>query len=235
MYTVKFYIEHVSTQLNDQRSKRAFTRWGRALLLDYLNLGLTEIGTYRPDAFTKKITLTLVPGTVQSAPEGTSLVSIESNLDGSFVNKADASLLRGFASYDICPAKPAIVHGRPVFNIRSYAVGNDNPNEFYVEPAVPKGLNVEVVAKIMGSTPQYTLADWDKPVIMEDKYANNLITFMEAKGFALDMESQSSRAESQVRFRNFYQSMGVKYTMESKFRSGNFNGATGTGSKDSDG
>ena len=66
MKTVGEYVTHASRQLNDQRPNSAFTRWGRGLLWDDLELGLGEIATYRPEAFATEIDHPLVPGSAQS-------------------------------------------------------------------------------------------------------------------------------------------------------------------------
>lgn len=218
METVGEYVTHVSTQLNDQRYGRAFTRWGRALLLEYLNLGLSEIGIYRPEAFAATREITLSPGIEQTLEDGVSLRSISSNVGGPPVTEGDFTMARAFMTYDICPPSPKFVNGNPVFFIRSFAVDKDNPKKFYVEPAVPAGLTVRVNATILGETPQYTLADWGKDIAMEIKFANNLIDYMMAKAYRLDKESPESRANSDSLFRTFYTSMGVKYKQESKYR-----------------
>lgn len=62
---------------------------------------------------------------------------------------------------------------------------------------------------------------------MESKFDGDLVDYMMAKAFELDQESAQSRTNSQTLFKKFYDVMGVKYKMESKYRSGNYLGAVG--------
>lgn len=229
MDKVKDYILHASTQLNDQLFGRAFVRWGRGLLLDYLNLGLAEIGAYRPDAFAAEEEITLSPGAKQTLAGGRSLKSLVANVDGSFIRESDAMLLKSFAAYDVCAPNIRFKDGRPDFKIRSFAVSKDNPATFYVEPPVPKGLEVRVIASILGETPVYTLDDWSNEVLIEAKYKNSLVDFMLGKAYEANKESAGDRIASQQHFARFYQILGVKYKRESQYRSGNDLGKTGSG------
>lgn len=229
MQTVGQFVTYVSTQMNDQRPSRAFTRWGRGLLLEYLNLGTTEIGTYRPEAFAKDELITLVPGSTQAADPGKTLVGLSSNLDGTPILPGDIAMATAFNAYAVCPIEPRIINGEAAYLVRSYAFDKQNSHKFYVDPPVPKGLVVKVNATVTGDIPQYTLADWDKPLVMESKFNGSLVDYMQACAFGLDMESAQSRANSQQLYRKFYDVMGVKYKMESKYRSGFYLGEVGTG------
>jgi hypothetical protein len=227
MDTVGQYVTHVSGQMNDQRPSRAFTRWGRGLLLDYLNLGLTEIGAYRPEAFAKDEITTLVAGATQTIDASKTLIGLSSNMDGTPILPGDIEMATAFNAYAICPIEPRIINGKANYLVRSFAFDSKNTHKFYVDPPVPKGMTVQVNATVTGDVPQYTLADWDKPVEMESKFDASLIDYMMAKAFELDMESAQSRTNSQGLFKKFYDVMGVKYRVESKYRSGNYLGEVG--------
>jgi hypothetical protein len=228
MDTVGQYVTHVSTQMNDQRPSRAFTRWGRGLLLDYLNLGLNEIGTYRPEAFAKDVIIDLVAGATQTTDYSKTIVALSSNMDGTPILPGDIEMATAFNAYAICPIEPRIINGEARYLVRSFALDKHNKHKFYVDPPVPKGLVVQVNASITGEVPQYTLADWDKPIVMESKFSGDLVDYMMAKAFELDMESAQSRSNSQSLFKKFYDVMGVKYKMESRYRSGNYLGEVGS-------
>lgn len=227
MNTVGEFVTHVSTQMNDQRPNRAFTRWGRGLLLDYLNLGLTEIGTYRPEAFAQDEVVTLVAGATQAADFSKTLIGLSSNMDGTPILEGDIDMATAFNAYAVCPIEPRIIDGTARYLVRSYAFDKHNSHKFYVDPPVPPGLTVQVNATVTGDVPQYKLADWNKKVVMESKFAGSLVDYMLAKAFELDQESAQSRTNSQGLFKKFYDIMGVKYRQESKFRSGNYLGTVG--------
>lgn len=230
MRTVGQFVTHASTQLNDQRPGRAFTRWGRGLLLDYLNLGLSEISTYRPEAFARDLQLTLVPGASQIVPNGYSLLAITSNLDGSPITKGDYGMAAAFNAYAPCVANGMrFVDGTPTFAVRTHSIDPNDARKFYVDPPVPKGLEVKVNASVHASADVYTLADWDKDILIDDKYKFNLIDFILACAYGLDQESPQSRRRSDDLYSRFYNVLGVKYRQEAKFRSGYYLGKVGSG------
>jgi len=197
--------------------------------LDYLNRALSEIGTYRPEAFSVPTELTLVPGVEQFANTGTGIIDVYANVDGPVIRKADGSISNAFAVYDICPPAPKFVRGTPEFWVRSVSIDPNNTGTFYVEPPIPNGITVKVKALIPGDTPQYGLVDWDKKLGMPHKFDNNLIDFVLGCAYGLDTESPESRANSDMYYKRFYTAMGVKYKQESKFRSGNYLGQVGAG------
>lgn len=229
MQTVGEFVTHVSTQMHDQRHGRAFIRWGRGLLLEYLNLGLTEIGTYRPEAFAADETLTLVPGATQSIDPSKTLVAISANTDGTPVLSGDVDMATAYNAYAVCVPEPRIINGVAHYLVRSYSIDKKNSHKFYVDPPVPKGMTVQVTATVSGNIPQYTLADWNKAVEMESKFDANLVQYMLASAHSLDRESAQARQTSGDYYNRFYASMGVKYKQESRYKSGFYLGEIGTG------
>lgn len=231
MNTVGQYLTHASTQLNDQRYGRAFTRWGRGLLLDYMNLGLAEIGTYFPDDFTKEIEVTLKPGREQSIDGASRIVSVNNNSDGSPITEMDETLSNSFAIYDICPADISFAGGSPVYRAVSYAVRKDNPRGFIVEPSVPNGMAPIVLVSVDGAVTQFALSDWDNPHNIPAKYTNALMEFILGKAHGLNQESVASRALSQDHFQRFYSVLGINYKKSSSYGSGYYNGKVGDGDR----
>lgn len=230
MNTVEYYAVHVSTQLNDQLRNRAFTRWGRGILLGYLNLGLLEIGIYKPDAFTKSVDLDLVAGDKQQVDETIDLLSIDANADGSKITNANSDLLTQFSAYAKCAPSLKMVNGRPVLKVQDVSIDKYNPRVFYVYPPVPNGVPMKVRATIVDSPPQYAMKDWTKPVKIAPKFTNSIIDFMMAKAYELNREtSPADRANSLQYYQKFYDGLGVKRKIEDKMKSGFWNGRTGQG------
>lgn len=228
MRTVGQFITHVSTQLNDQRPGRAFTRWGRGLLLEYLNLGIAEISTYRPEAFAKDKELLLKAGASQSVEASETLLSITSNIDGTPINQGDIVMATAFNSYKTCDSL-TFKDGKPNYNVKSYSIDKSNDKKFYVDPPVPNGVTAKIIASVADQLHDRTLQDWDKDVDVSTKFAASLVDFMLACAYGLDQESPQSRARSDALYRKFYDVMGVKYRQESKYRSGYYLGKVGTG------
>lgn len=229
MKTVGEYLTHASKQLNDQRPNRAFTRWGRGLLLDYLKLGLGEIATYRPEAFATEIDHPLVPGSAQSVDPAYVITNIVSNSDGTPINEGDVKMAAAFGAYAVCKDAAVVFEkGVPIYRARTYSVDKGNANQFFVDPPVPKGLAASLRINVTGVGMEYTLADWNKELRISYKYAACLIDYVLACAYGLDMESPQSRARSDTLYRRFYDIMGVKYRQEAKFKSGYYLGDVGT-------
>jgi len=232
MKTVGKICTDVSAQLNDQATGREFTRWTRALLLSYLNGALTEISSYKPDAFTASVSIPLVAGAKQQLPQDhLRLLSLDTNSNGSGITQADAELMNAFSPYTCCAGEVVFDrNGNVVYTAKSYAIDQRNPKVFYVDPPVPVGVTT---ATVNGTTyaepPQYTELEWGTPVNIESKYLENILDYMQARAHDIDMESPMAKRNAQDFFRRFYQAMGVKYRVESAHRAGNVNGAVGDG------
>lgn len=229
MNTVGEYLTHASTQLNDQRYNRAFTRWGRGLLLDYMNLGLAEIASYRPEDFTKQISVELEEGRDQYVQGVNKIISLDRNSDGSSIILMDVELSDSFALYDICPPDVPFVNGAPVYKVISYCIREGNPRAFTVEPPVPPGVTASVTVSVDGAAPSFKLTDWDSPHNIAPKYINCLMDFILAKAHELNRDSLVSQKLSDDYFRKFYSVMGVNYKQEAKYRSGYYMGQRGNG------
>lgn len=228
MDTIGKIITDISYQLNDQQNKLEFTRWSRSIFVTYMNQAFAEIGAYRPEAFPKTVEVTLVPGSKQSISGYISITGVES-LTGRPANNTDATLFKAFAAYTCCDPPLVLVNGTPVYNVKSYAIDMADEKTFYVDPPVPSGVVAKVKISVIAQPPHVTLADWNKLPEIDGKYYNNLIDFMQARAYELDSESPNSRANSQMFFSRFYQAMGVKYKIDSAFKSGYYQGQTGTG------
>lgn len=226
---VKDFITLASTQLNDQRYNRAFTRWGRGLLLQYLNLGISELSAYFPNDFTAIIPINLIPGRKQSVDYPAGIVALDSNADGSPVSNMDGVLADAFAAYDSCQADITFVNGSPQYKVISYFVKPENSKLFTVDPPVPEGMAPTVNAIVAGQVPNYTVANWNDTFDIATKYHNVLLEYVLGSAKMLNMESANARQESEAHFNHFYQICGINYKQSSRFKSGYYEGKVGQG------
>lgn len=224
MKTIGDYITHASRQLNDQKKGHAFTRWGRALLLDYLNRGLSELAALRPEDFLSTISVTLKPGVVQALDIEGEIANIGTNADGTPIAVMDKSLTMAFNAHAVCGSNVKFVNGTPTYRVWAIAIDEKDTHKIYVDPPVPTGLNPTISITVKGQNKQYTLSDWDEDILLPSKYQNNLINFIEACAFRLDNESANSRANSDSLFKQFYNSLGIKYIQQAKYDSGKYSG-----------
>lgn len=226
---IKDFITLASTQLNDQRYNRAFTRWGRGLLLQYLNLGLNELSVYFPNDFTLLIPITLVPGRNQSVDYPAGISSLDSNEDGSPISEMDSNMASSFAAYSFCCPNIAFVNGSPQYRVISYAIKPENAKLFTVDPPVPAGMSPTVNAFISGQSPSYDVSNWNDEFAIATKYYPALIDWVLGSAKELNMESANARQESEQHFARFYQVCGIDYKQLSRFKSGYYEGKFGQG------
>lgn len=230
MRSIGEIIKHQSGQMNDQQWQREYARWTRPMWLEYMNEGLAEIGAYRPEAFSAIVPIPLVTGSTQALPAGVSgLTGITDNGSGLAAREASAALAEAFSAYAVCKPYVKYVNGAPVYSVSSYYADTRNARAFYVQPPVPAWASITIQASVNKDAPQYTLADWNTTPDIDSKFYNNLLDFMQARAYGLDSESAVSLSESKKLFSLFYQAMGVKYKIDSAYKSGYYLGQIGEG------
>jgi hypothetical protein len=227
-YTVGQVVLEVSRQLNDQGAT-PYARWTQAELVQYLVDAIIQVGFYRPDALTQSTAMTLVPGATQTLPAGFSLLksvdnnAASSNCPGSPVVEADLNILRTFYKKPCLPSG-----GDDNYRVRSFAYDSRNPQIFYVSPPVPTGVSgYQVTITAVGEAPNYTTADLNNIIAMDQKYHNALVAWMLARAYEVDTESATSFAMSQSQYKSFYNMLGVTYKQESLYKSGYYLGERG--------
>lgn len=233
MKTVEEYVLDASRQLNDQQAGREYIRWTRALLVSYLNDALTEISAHKPEAFAKRVNLTLRAGATQniSGHPGARLVSLDGNKMGGAIYEADYDLSQTFMPFVCCDGDIELdKHGNPLYRVVSFSINPKDTKTFTVSPPVPAGLSPVVAATINGTPPKYDAAqDFGAVVEIEPKYNASILDYMVGRAFEIDTESPASRGNADRHLGRFYAMLGVKFRYESAYRAGNHNGAVGDG------
>lgn len=225
-------VKYVSTQLNDQGAT-PYVRWTALMLLSYLNNALIQIGTFRPDAYTSTVLLTLAAGSQQTLPAAYSaLKSLDYNADnsncpGAPITETNLDLLRAFYK------KPCSPSGGPsTYRVTSYAYDQRNPHVFYVSPSVPDdSVGLQVNATVVSPAPQYLNSDItaNTAIAIDPKYENAITAWMLYEAYTIDTESTSSRQTKLDNEGLFWKSLGINYKQESLYRSGNYLGQRGLG------
>jgi hypothetical protein len=232
MATVLSIIESVSSSpLNDQEVGNPFVRWSQEDLMDYMNQGLVEINNFRPDAFLETADLTITTGRMrQLLPSQYRLLksidamSLTVNYSpGEPITQCDLQLLRSFTKRPSTPSG-----GIQNFRIISYAYDVKDPKNFYVTPMVPLGFPTTV--KVTGTMVLAPVAynNVSQNLVLDTVYHTALKFFIAAKAFEVDTESEKSQAESMALYKKFYNSLGVKFSQETKYNSGTFAGQGGS-------
>lgn len=225
-------VAYVSEQLNDQ-GINPYVRWPQQVLLDYLNNALIQIGTFRPDAYTSSVTLTLAAGAQQTLPANYSFLksldynASSSNCPGAPITEANLDILRAFFKKPCSPSG-----GAADYRVTSYAYDMRNPHIFYVSPPVSDdAIGLQVTGTAVSPAPQYVFSDIaaNTVIAIDPKYANTINAWMEFEAYSIDTESTSSRQTKLDALGLFYKSLGIEYKQESLYRSGYFLGQRGQG------
>jgi hypothetical protein len=225
-----------SSPLNDQEGGVSnpalnFVRWTQNDLMDYMNKGLLEINNYRPDAFLETADLNIITGRYRQVldPRYRLLKSIDAMSltsdysPGEPITQCDLQLMRAFSKKPCLPSG-----GHTSFRILSYAYDVKDPKNFYVTPMVPIGFPTTI--KVTGTMVLAPVAyiDPNVTVVIDSVYLTALGFFIAAKAFEVDTESATSQAESTAFYKKFYNSLGVKFSQETKYNSGTFAGQGGS-------
>jgi hypothetical protein len=234
MATVSEIITSASSSpLNDQEAGHPFVRWSQADLIDYMNQGLIEINNFRPDAFLTTQDLDITPGRHrQVLPLAYRLLkSIDAmSLGSSYspgepITQCDLQVMRAFSKRPSTPSG-----GIQNFRFISYAYDVKDPRNFYITPYLPIGYptDVKVTGTMILSPVTYTVSNLNTSLPIDTVYHTALKFFIAAKAFEVDTESDKSQAESAALYKKFYNSLGVKFSQETKYNSGTFAGQGGS-------
>lgn len=224
---VQSIVVDASDQLNDQAIGLAFIRWPVDRLIEYLNGALRQVAMLRPDLFTQKVTLALVPGSMQALPSSVSkLVSVDQNVSlnpacgiGSFITRGDYGVFKSFNRASGCfPSN---------YEVNSYYYDPSQIRNFYVSPSVPPNKSYSVIATCILNPPEYTIVDYNaaQPIVvngveLDRQYYNALLAWMMHKAYEVDTESATSYQLMRHHLKHFYDMMGVDYRQDSRLGSG---------------
>jgi hypothetical protein len=210
--TVSGVIDEVAGLLNDRETGNEHVRWTEADLLEYLNDAIMQAYLVRPQLFAHKETVTLVPGSVQTLPDGCQMQKVIGVPgDNKPARKLDESMLAiygGLACECSCST----------YKIDGYASNASDPNSFYLDPPVPDdGTKHEAVILCLqepseitataGANGVLTYAPADMPI--KGKLHNAVIEWMLYRGYSVDMESAQSDRKMTFHLRHFYEMLGL--------------------------
>lgn len=240
MTTVRAIIDRALTLLQDNEPGFESTTWTRASLLDWLNEGLRQIAAARPDLFTSVEPIPLRSGTLQRVPDAyVAIYAIEGNLrlnaDGAYeiavdVTVADSAMLRRFKK------KPCLLSecggdAATGYVVRTFVRSPYNQQDFRVEPPVPEGATVEVMASVLKRPAEYTLGDIDKEVELSCPNEAALLDWIMHRAYTMETESAYARNAKLDHIRLFYTALNLNYNADGRMTSGYVLGQTGTGER----
>lgn len=200
-------------------SDEAHERWSVEMLLAFLSDAQRQVALLRPDATATRAIIDLAPGTVQEVPAG-GLRLIEAvravGLDGT---PGRAMRLVDRSALDACEpgwhaAQAAgLPEGEPAAGgllPDQYAHDERAPRLFHVYPPVPPEEGAGGRMELIYSASPAELDSLDSPLGVDPAYAGPLLDYALHRAFALDTESETSRARSDGHLRAFAQAMEAK-------------------------
>jgi hypothetical protein len=183
----------VTTLLNNAAiilSDTTFVRWTQNELLAWLNDGQREIATYKPNAFTKNVSVALVTGTKQSLPsDAISLVDIVRNMgtNGTTPGRAIRAVSR-----EILDAQTPYWHSATASSeVKQFSYTPLDLKRFYVTPPQP-ATNTGYVEMVYLAYP--TDATLSSTVTLDDIYVNALLSYILYRAYSKDSEYAANTA-----------------------------------------
>lgn len=193
-------------------------RWSQEMLLAFLSDAQRQVALRRPDATARRALVDLAPGIVQEIPaDGLRLMDVvravgADGVSGRAVRLVDRSALDACepdwhtaveSEYGELPAEELLPD--------QYVHDERTPRLFYVFPPVAgAGGRLEIVYSVDPAE----LAGPESPLAVDAVYAGPLLDYALHRAFALDTESETSRARSEAHLRAFVQAMEAKLPVD---------------------
>lgn len=203
----------VAGLLNDREPGFEYVRWTKADLLEFMNDGIMQAYLVRPQLFTHNETFNLVPGALQTVPDGCQMQKLLAT-DGVAkpARTIDYEMYSVYAGFECgCLCGPYQVDG---------VVQNpSDPNGFYVDPPVPNDGKTHTATIMCLGEPKEVSAVYDangnivgfdpETAPMKGKLHNAVVEWMLYRAFSIDIESQPSDAKMRFHLRHFYEMLGL--------------------------
>ena len=242
MSTVRQITERAAITLRDFEAGHEFTTWTKAMLLEWLNEGLCQLSALRPDLFTATRKITLKPGANQTLPDGIDAVyDINGNVlispDGTEtveegVTTGNQKLSRRFKK------KPCLVADDTGGNcgdlgdgykVKSFIRNPYTSREFRVEPPVPEGVEVEVMATVLLAPGHFDEGDYENKTPLSCSNDAALLDWILMRAYEVEIESEYAARAKVYHAQKFYHETGQKYFADSRMTSGYVLGQKGSG------
>lgn len=201
---IRGLIERAQTILQDALG----TRWDGVELLRWFNDGRRELSVYRPAEFSRRVPLTLEPGTLQQLPVGAFLLqrvncnlrSISPRIAGRVITQVERRILDamhpGWEDTEVFPQATEVRH---------FCYDGDEPLLFSVFPANDGVGRVELTACFAPEEAPTA----DAPIGVRDVFANALLDYMLYRAFDKDSDHPGNAERSAKHYSSFAAAIGA--------------------------
>lgn len=218
----------VARQLSDYDDTgdgESFVTWSRAALTAYYNEATQMLVANRPDAYAEVIDMKLVPGSIQTIPDGyRAFVKVELNIDK---NGAQAEAVIAGDEYfskimsgKACLASQCIGAGDEDYVVRSFSVSSTDPTQFTVSPPVPVGTDVFVKVMVAKSPGKVCASDGESCVDFDPVFAPAVVEWMLYRAWGSDAEIVGGTNAATAHGNMFFRLLGVQLAREQQFLAG---------------
>lgn len=211
--SVQGLMDELAGLLNDREDGFEHVRWSQADLLEYINDAVMQAYLVRPQLFSHVETVDLVPGALQSVPDGCQLQKVL-GVDGKTqpARKLNDAMLAIYSSLACaCPCTD--------YKLDGYASSASDPNTFWVDPPVPDDGSVhKAQIQCLQEPPEVeAVTDASGAIVgfspdvlpIKGKLHNAVIEWSLYRAYSVDMESPQSDRKMQFHLRHFYEMLGL--------------------------
>lgn len=178
------------------------TTWSDDKLLVWVNAGVREIVSVRPDAYPRIVPIETVAGTRQSLPvDGMMLLHVPRNIVGTAPGRA----IRKAGRDQLDAVNPDWHSDTPSATARNFIYDTATPTVFYLYPPSIAGSKVEV---IYTPVPPDTALNGQLPI--SDGYRNALVDYVLYRAYSEDMEVQGAASRAVAHKQLFDAFLGIK-------------------------
>lgn len=221
MPTIIGTIEHVSRQLNDQDPSIPgglgyYVRWSVSDLLSYFNDAVARICAMHPHLVTKTAVWNATPSLSTQVGIPANIEEII-NITGYYpvggniiipLTRVDTQVIMSYY-------KDYTTSAFAIPRIYNWAYDARDPRTLYLHPA-PRGL-VQLVGVIREVAPQFSNTNSQVPFY--PKYYGPIVSWMQARAYEVDQESETSKKLMEFHQGQFYRAMGEILKVDKQYHS----------------
>lgn len=206
-------VEEIAKDLNDFELGHEYTRWPQAEILEFVVDAARQIALLKPESASHTDTIELVPGAVQTLPDGCHDVS-----DIPFNVSSDGKLKDGPSKADYSTLlnvrRPVCAKAGADFAVVNFAINKDDRHKFYISPPLPDTkpptvASVKVTCSGIGDG--FSLSD---EIPIHPAYHNSLRDYALYRAYSRDHESQTSLARAREHKTEFYNTLRLRIVGE---------------------
>ena len=225
MFTAREILQRAGILLNDTGEYSDIRRWSLRELCDWLNDGLAAIALQKPSATARTVTLSLVPGVLQTIPEKyVSILRPVRNVRNEYSDRQPRRMITVVPEQQISSVQPDWhddTYVYPEQQVKHFIFDEVNPRSYYVYPSNDGTGAVEMVLceqpeliKPIAGQDDTRYEAYDVPVPIDDIYSGILLDYVLYRARSKDMQEAGSAQRAALHYQQFANALGTKLSAE---------------------